>query len=112
MRGSALAVILGNITRDGVVREVGDKTVCKFSVAVNGRKDGDVSYFDCSMWNPGGTAEFLVKGKSVQVTGDLMTERWETDGVRKEKTVINNCKVTLLGSSGKPTEEKEKERAW
>ena len=71
-------VIVGNLTRDPVIRPVGEKTVCNFTVAVNrpytnakGEKEAD--FFDVSVWGKMGTvcAQFLHKSSKVAVTGEV-----------------------------------------
>ena len=97
-------ICVGNLTRDAEERQVGDKTVAKFAVAINGFKDGEVMFLDCEQWNPGGVVPYLVRGGSVLVEGTLSEDKWEKDGVQKSKLVCKVARLQLLGS-GKRKEE-------
>ena len=71
--------VIGNLTRDPEVREVGENTVCNFSVASNRkRSDGEevVTYFRCAAWGRTGenVAKYLSKGRAVCVEGTLQSE--------------------------------------
>jgi len=66
--------------------------VASFSVAVSSKKGEEeyTSYFDCSAW--GSLAEnlsaSLEKGARVFVEGNLTQDRFEKDGVKREKVVL------------------------
>lgn len=88
-------IIAGNITRDAELRTTqnGDK-VAGFSVAVNDRKK-QATYFDVGLWGRRGEAlcQYLTKGASVTVCGDLLTH--EHNG--KTYLKVNASEVTLQG---------------
>lgn len=85
--------ISGRLTADPVVKEFGDnKQVAKFCVAIArpGRKD-ETDFIDCVAWD--NTSAFIaahfVKGKPIEITGELQQERWEDkDGNGRSKVVI------------------------
>lgn len=82
-----LCMFRGNLTRDPEIRSTNGKAVGKFSIAVNGFKEGDVEYINCEVWDK--TAEFVrdnvVKGDQVDVTSRVKTERWEDkDGNKRQ----------------------------
>jgi len=70
-------VAIGNLVRDPESRQVGDKTVCNFTIAVNRRKkiegQPDADFFRVSAWGNLGMncQKYLVKGKKVCVTGPV-----------------------------------------
>jgi len=71
---------VGNLTRDPEIRRTPQGTaVTDFSVAVNGRKKGEVEYIDFTAWDK--DAEFIVenwaKGDKVGLTGEYKTDQWE-----------------------------------
>lgn len=74
--------IVGRLTADPNVREVGDKTVAEFSVAVSRFKKDEADFFSVKAW--GRTAEFcknyLSKGRLVSVTGRMESRKFEKDG--------------------------------
>jgi single-strand DNA-binding protein len=94
--------IAGRLTKDAETRDAGGSRVTGFSVAVDnwdGKTKGTL-FFDASMWGDRGEklAQYLIKGASVTVSGDLGTR--EHNG--KTYLTIRVADVTLQG--GKPTE--------
>lgn len=94
-------VISGNLTRDPELRTIpSGKSVCKFSIAVNGWKD-EVSYIDCEAWEKTGelVATHLGKGSAVAVDGQIKQDRWDADdGSKRSKIFVRAQNVTFLGS--------------
>lgn len=84
----------GNVTADPTLRftQKGD-AVCSFTVAVNERvkdgdrwKDGDSTYYECSVWRQyaENVAESVTKGTRVTVQGKLKARQYEAkDGSRR-----------------------------
>ena len=101
-------VLVGRLTRDSELKyTAGGQAVCKFSVAVNRRrKNGDQwedepNYFDVVVWGRQGEslAQYLVKGKSVGVDGELRQDRWQQDGQNRSKVEIVANNIQLLGGN-------------
>jgi single-strand DNA-binding protein len=101
-------VLVGRLTRDAELKyTAGGQAVCKFSLAVNRRrKNGDqwedeVNYFDVVLWGRQGESlnQYLVKGKSVGVEGELRQDRWQEDGQNRSKVEIVANNIQLLGGS-------------
>ena len=101
-------VIVGRLTRDAEIKyTTGGQAVCKFSVAVNRRrKNGDqwedeANFFDVVLWGRQGEAlnQYLVKGKSVGVEGELRQDRWQQDGQNRSKVEIVANNIQLLGGN-------------
>ena len=92
--------IAGRLTKDATTRDAGSDKVTGFSVAVDDRngKEKTTLFFDCSMWGKRGEtlAQYLTKGSSVTVSGDLGTR--EHNG--KTYLTLRVGDVTLQG--GKP----------
>ncbi|MDF3606285.1 single-stranded DNA-binding protein [Paracoccus sp. DMF-8] len=90
--------IAGRITRDAVTRttQQGDK-VTGFSVAVDDGygQNKRTLYFDCSLWGKRGDSlsQYLTKGASVTVAGDLSTREHEG----KTYLTIRVSEITLQG---------------
>lgn len=88
--------IIGNLTRDPeVTTTAGGLEIGKFSIALNGRKEGDVSYIDITVFDKLSTlcAKYLKKGSSVGISGSLKQERWkdkEGNGRSKIHVIANN----------------------
>ena len=84
-----VVTLRGRLTRDPEAKQVGDKTVVAFSLAVNGYGE-KVSFLDVEAW--GKTAEvveaYAGKGKLVTVTGRLEQQRWEKDGQKRSRVIV------------------------
>jgi len=101
-------VVVGRLTRDAELKYTASgQAVCKFSVAVNRRrKNGDqwedeANYFDVVLWGRQGEAlnQYLLKGKSVGVEGELRQDRWQQDGQNRSKVEIVANNIQLLGGN-------------
>jgi single-strand DNA-binding protein len=100
-------VLVGRLTRDAELKYTANgQAVCKFSIAVNRRrKNGDqwedeANYFDIVLWGRQGEAlnQYMLKGKSVGVEGELKQDRWQQDGQNRSKVEIVANNIQLLGS--------------
>ena len=95
-------VVIGRLTRDPEMAYSQSGTpIAKFSIAVNGMKDDDVSFFDCVSFKK--TAElvsqYLTKGARVGIDGKLQQNRWEDkDGNKRSKIEIIVNTVQFLSS--------------
>ncbi|MDR1211590.1 MAG: single-stranded DNA-binding protein [Spirochaetaceae bacterium] len=101
------ALLSGRLTRDAELKyTAGGQAVCKFSVAVNRRrKNGDQwvdepNFFDVVLWGRQGEVlnQYLVKGKTVTVDGELRQDRWEQDGQNRSKIEIVANTIVLGGN--------------
>jgi single-strand DNA-binding protein len=101
-------VLIGRLTRDAELKYTsGGQAVCKFSVAVNRRKkngeqwEDEANYFDIVLWGRQGENinQYLVKGKTVGVDGELRQDRWQQDGQNRSKVEIVANNVQLLGGT-------------
>ena len=101
-------VLVGRLTRDAELKyTTGGQAVCKFSIAINRRrKNGDqwedeANYFEIVLWGRQGEAlnQYLVKGKSVGVEGELRQDRWQQDGQNRSKVEIVANNIQLLGGN-------------
>ena len=85
--------MIGNLTRDPELSETkSGVSVCKFSIAVNRNftnADGEreCDFFDVVAWRNLGEvcAQYLAKGKKVNVYGSMQTRFYETDRGEKRK---------------------------
>lgn len=106
-------MVIGNVGKAPEMRFVPNGTpVTTFSVAVNntytskatGEKHTETEWFNVVTW--GKLAEicnqYLTKGKSVYVEGQIKTRSWEgNDGQKKYRTELRANQVQFLG--GRPT---------
>ncbi len=102
--------IIGRLTRTIEVNYTpGGTAIGNFSIAVNRsvKKDQqwaeEADFFDVKII--GKQAEslkaYLTKGKQVAIEGYLRQERWEKDGQKHSRVVINTNNIQLLGGKDK-----------
>ncbi len=101
--------IIGNLTRDPVVQTVeaqdGPTTVCRFTVAVSGRRrDDPATFFAVSVWRQQGEncAKYLAKGRKVAVQGAVSGREYQgEDGKQHFQLSIPSAdRVEFLSSKG------------
>ena len=99
-------VLIGRCVKDAVLKyTAGGTAVSKFSIAVNRRvKAGDqwkdeASFFEINLWGKQAESlnQYLIKGKQIAVTGELVQDRWIQDGQNRSKVYIKADDVQLLG---------------
>lgn len=94
--------ITGRLTRDPELKYTqAGLAIAKFSLASEravkkGESwDKETSFFDCQVW--GKPAEWadkdLSKGSAVTIQGEIRQERWEKDGEKRSKVIINCDKL-------------------
>ena len=102
---------IGRLTRDAEVTYTpGGTAIAKMSIAVNrsvkgqdGRWMDEANYFDVQLFGKQaeGLKPYLTKGKQIGVDGYLKQERWEKDGQKFSRVVINANDIELLGGKDK-----------
>lgn len=98
----------GRIVADAQVKYTqSGNVICKFSIA-NGyrtKKNGewtDATNFIDVTWfakTAEKLAQYMTKGKSIAITGELRQDTWEQDGQRRSKIGVVASNVQLLGGS-------------
>jgi len=100
--------LVGRLTRDAELKSIASGTaVCKFGIAVNRAvKSGEewkeeASFFDVVLWGKRGEAlhQYLTKGKTVGVDGELRQDRWQQDGQNRSRVEIVANNIQLLGGN-------------
>lgn len=100
-------VLVGRLVRDIELSYTQSGTALgKISIAVNRRvKKGDqwldeASFFDCVQWGKRAEslAPYLLKGQMVCLDAHLKQDRWEQDGQKRSKVVVEVENIQLLGS--------------
>lgn len=87
--------LTGNLTRDPELKVFGETTVCKLRLAVNERakENGEwvnkPMYFDVDVFGRMGenSAQYLVKGSHVAISGRLKWREWTNDAGDKRQAV-------------------------
>lgn len=110
MSGVNKVILIGNLGRDPESREVGDSTVCNFSIATTrewfdkkkNEKREETEWHRIAVWGKAAEAcaKYLTKGRQVYVEGRLQTRKYEKDGVEKYATDIIAETVQFLGGKG------------
>jgi single-strand DNA-binding protein len=105
-----LVVLVGNLTRDVSLRYTpSGSPVAEFGLAVNhsykdkdGNKKEDPYFANITVFGvqAENCSKYLSKGNSALVEGRITEQRWEKDGEKKSKTVIQAKSVKFLGSKG------------
>ncbi len=100
-------ILMGNLTRDPDVREVGVGAVkvCRFSLAVSERRkdrSGNAvdaaTFVDVDAWERLGElcGQYLKKGRLVLVEGRLQSDVWEKDGQKHQKLKVRASDVKFM----------------
>ena len=103
------AQFTGNLTKDCVVRQ-GATAMCFFTIAVNsgfGEKK-HTDYVDCAIFGKqaeGGLVPYLIKGKMVGVTGDIILKTREHEGKTYSNLNLSVHRLDLLGGNTEPTQQ-------
>src|SRR4051812_13065462 len=100
-------VLVGTLVRSP--EEIAGGAGCQFTLAVNEAfkpKDSDewqeyVSFIDVKQWGVRSKAvlNFLEKGSGAIVTGKLKQERWEKDGQKQSKVVVQAFSTEFMPKS-------------
>ena len=98
--------LVGRLTSDLEIKEVGENKVANFSIAVprsykNAEGEYETDFINCSVWGniATNTAEYCKKGDIIGIVGRLHTESYEDkEGNKKHATKVNVEKVTFLSS--------------
>ena len=101
--------LTGRMGADAQVTETPNSSVANFSLAVNGFKKDEVSWFNCEAWGKVGeiVAKYGEKGKQVAVAGTIRIENWtDKEGNKRQTPKINVRDLTLLGGSNEKAEAK------
>jgi len=119
-------MLIGRLGKDPETKSVGDRELCKFSIATDeswtkdGEKHSKTTWHNLVCW--GKLAEisgkFLKKGSSVYVEGKIENREWEDkDGSKKRATDIIIDRMVMLGKKeegdgAKPAAAKKAKDDW
>lgn len=99
-------VLVGRLTADPELKEVGEGKVVNFTVACqrsykNADGEYETDFIQCNVWNKvaENMKEYCHKGDVIVVKGSLQTASYEDkEGNKKYKTDVRVDKVTFLSS--------------
>ena len=86
-----VVTLTGRLTKDMEVKQFDNSSVGRFTLAVERPKYKDkekvTNFIDCSMWNADKIAQYLTKGKPIEVVGSIQTRTWDDKDGNKRKSV-------------------------
>lgn len=106
-------VLMGRITKDLELKDVGSTTMVKFNLAVNRKKKDEADFINCVAF--GKTADIICKyckkGTQIVVEGRIQTGSYEKEGKKVYTTdvIVNNFYFTETRKDLEPEEEQETE---
>ena len=103
----------GYLVSDPETREVNSKKVCKLRMCISGNraKEGEKVFIDVEMWGRQAEIadEYLKKGRSIIVNGELRRNTWESEGQKRQKDFISASSFQFL-NTGDTNSEGSKEK--
>ena len=98
-------VITGNMVADTTLKYTqSGKAIANLTLAVSRRFNKDeTDFFDVQLWGKTAeiAAEYLRKGSKIGIIGSLQQQRWEKDGKKFSKVIINGDQLEFLDSKKK-----------
>ncbi len=95
-----VCTFVGRAVRDADIRKSNSgMTICKFSLALNGYKEGDVSFLDFVMFDKFAEAvgKFITKGNRIAVTSEADQHPWtDSKGNKRSSVEFKVSKLNLL----------------
>ena len=98
--------LIGRLGQDPKCEQVGDSTVCNFSVATNeywndkatGEKKESTEWHRIVVWNKQAelAQAFLKSGSQVYLEGKIQTRQWEKDGEKRYTTEVKVSTIQFL----------------
>lgn len=92
-------ILMGNITQELELKQVNDKQVIRFSIAVNRRFGEETDFFSIVAWNTTATfiEKYFSKGQKIALVGRLQTRSWEDNGKKHNVTEVIAEEVYFTG---------------
>src|SRR4051794_20579848 len=100
--------LVGNLATDVELRQVSEKKVASFLLAVDrASRDGGADFVWITAWERQGElcAEYLGKGNCVGIEGRLKSRSWEQDGRRRDAIEIVARRIDFLGGGPRRDDE-------
>ena len=96
--------IAGRVTADAVIKySSGGIAIVNFTIANNYTVKGvkNSNFFNCEMYGKFGesVAQYLTKGQSLTVGGEMRQQKWQTDGQNRSKIAFIVSSLELQGKN-------------
>lgn len=90
--------LVGRLTKDPELKDVGTTKVCDMRLAVNGQDEIPPLFIDVVAFKgrAEACAKYLSKGSLVAVTGSLRYAQWESGGAKRSKHSVLAREVRFL----------------
>ena len=103
--------VTGRLTTDCVVKITQNgNQVINFTIANNtgyGKKK-ETNFFDCEYWTKAQIGAYLLKGKAVEVSGEIIQDKWvDKQGQNQSRYKINIQNNGLQFSQGEPKQQNQ-----
>ena len=105
MQGMNRVSLVGRLAQDVELKSTTNGiSVAQITVAVGGRKNSqgvqEVEWITVQLWRKTAefAAEYLGKGRLVSVEGRLHVQKWEKDGIKKQRMIIVASNIQSLDS--------------
>ena len=100
--------LIGRVTKEIELRKTqSNKSVIKFTLAIDKGKDKKTQFIECQAWE--GTAETIAKwvnkGDMFSVSGELINNNYETNGVKQYSYLVLVNNFTLLPNNRQPQQQ-------
>lgn len=92
MNDVSLVGRLGRNANTQILNE--EKSITTFTMAVDTR--GKTQWIPCKLWNVDALQQYLVKGKLISVSGEIIVDNYEKDGKYLTYTYVNVRHLELL----------------
>jgi len=95
-------VTAGYLVSDPEMREVGGSKVCKMRMCISDNKAKDPCFIDVEVWDRQAEVanEYLKKGRSIILNGELKQSSWEKEGKKYSKNFIRGNTFKFLNTGG------------
>jgi single-strand DNA-binding protein len=97
----------GYLVSDPEVRSFNDNTVCQIRMCISNDRAKEKCFIDVELWGKQAdiAKQYLTKGRSILLTGELKFSSWEHDGKKYSKNFIRGNEFTFLASGKKDDED-------
>jgi len=93
----------GYLVSDPEVRQFKDNKVCHLRMCISNDRAKEKCFIDVELWGKQAEVakEYLSKGRSILLNGELKYASWEHEGKKYSKNFIRGNEFTFLPSGGK-----------
>lgn len=102
--------LIGRVTKDIEVRKTqSNKSVIRFTLAIDRGKDREASFIECQAWEGRADtiAKYVQKGNIVHISGEIINNNYEKDGTKYYSYLVLVNGFTLLPNAKKENQGEE-----